>query len=113
MKYQKDKDLEFLKNVKSQDLENSKPKLMLEYEASLKGNTMKLLKELTKEIYKAEMSCPRELKAYLNYGDFLEVIQMVKQQSKNIEKEYNLLKVELGKNGIDEEWFLEIINRIK
>jgi hypothetical protein len=71
----------------------------------LKGDSNKLLKELTTKTYKDEMNCPKELKPYLIYGDYLEVIQKEKKLSKNVEKELKLLKTELGKNGIDEEWF--------
>ena len=108
LKNQNKKDLNSLEtswNQKLKLLENSKPKLRLEYEAILKGNTNKLLKELVIEMYKEETNCPKELKAYLNYGDYLTVMQMEKQLLKDIEKESKQLKMELGKNGINEEWF--------
>ncbi len=98
-------------NQKTRDIEHTKLKLRMNYEANLKGDTNRLLTELMKEMYSQETNCPIELKPYLNYGDLLTITKMKNQLSKDIEKESLLLKAELGKNGINEEWFEETFNK--
>jgi len=88
------------------DIDSYKIKKKAEYEAILKGNINKLLKELTIEMCNQEMNCPQELRQYLIYGDYSTVIQMEKTLLKNIERELRLLETELGRNGINKEWFL-------
>jgi hypothetical protein len=85
----------------------------MEYEAIMKGNINKLLKELTIKMYSQTTNCPKELKPYLNYGDYFTIMTMKNQLSKNIEKEYLILKTELGKNNKTLEWFEEKYNEIK
>ena len=101
------RDKENVLNQKSIVLEKFKIKKIQEYEVSMKEEQFRLLKELTKEIYKEEMNCPKDLKPYLNYGEYSTVIMMEKKLWEDTEKELNLLKLELGKNGIDEKWFFE------
>ncbi|OOV29147.1 hypothetical protein BXU11_04275 [Flavobacterium sp. LM5] len=109
----KDKNVKDLKaleksfNLMKEQMENSQnSQLRREYEANLKGNTNKLLKELTIEMYSQMTNCPKELKLYLNYGEYLMIITMYKQLSKDAEQEKKLLKSDLIKNGINEEWFM-------
>ena len=90
---------------KTEVLEKFKIKKNQEYEVSMKEEQFRLLKELAKEIYKEEMNCPKDLKPYLNYGEYSTVIMMEKKLWEDTEKELNLLKMELRKNGIDEKWF--------
>ncbi|MBK0371163.1 hypothetical protein [Flavobacterium agrisoli] len=52
-------------------------------------------------------NCPKELKQYLNYGDYVTVIQLNNKLSKDTEKEEQLLKTELTKNGINSDWFMD------
>jgi hypothetical protein len=93
-----------------ESIENSKPKLRMNLEANFKGNTNKLLTELTKEIYSQTTNCPKELKAYLKYGDYLTIMKMKYQPSNNIKNTLNLLEQELGKDGKSFQWFLENYN---
>lgn len=90
-----------------EQLENSQNSLLRkELEATMKGNTNKLLTELTIEMYNQEMNCPIKLKPYLNYGDYLSITGMYKKLLKDAEMEEKLLKMELTKNGINSEWFM-------
>lgn len=82
----------------------------MSYEANLKGNTNKLLPELTIEMYSQATNCPKELKAYLTYWDYSTIMKMKYQPSDNIKNTLNLLEQELGKNGKSFEWFLENYN---
>ncbi|MNG30980.1 hypothetical protein D3C84_1167090 [compost metagenome] len=72
----------------------------------MKGDINRLLKELTIEMYSQAMNCPKELKPYLNYGDYSTILMMYNQLLKDTEKEEQLLKTELIKNGINREWFM-------
>ena len=106
------KDFEKDFNLKMKSIENSKTKLSMEYEAIMKGNINKLLKELTIKMYSQTTNYPKELKPCLNYGDYLTIMTMKNQLSKNIEKEYLILKPELGKNDKTLEWFEKKYNEI-
>jgi hypothetical protein len=92
-------------NQKRKYIEHFKLMLKMKYEANLKGDTNKLLKELTIEMYSQTTNCPKDLKPYLKFGDYSTITTLYKKLEKDTEKDYQLLKAELGKNGINEEWF--------
>lgn len=110
LKTENEKALKPLKdNINQKQLmkESLEPQLKMNLEADINGYTNKLLNALVKEIAQEMTYCPKELRQYLNYGDYATVMQLNNKLSKDIEKEYNTLQTELTKLGINNEWFLK------
>jgi hypothetical protein len=75
---------DFLKKQKEWELK--KKNIQTHQEAELIGFKNKSLKELTKEIYQEMTSSPKELKPYLEYGEFVEILRIDENLNKSLKE---------------------------